>query len=118
MMYLIPAIGLSVNLHKCGKKIKVINLNSSHETKCPCGKEMPLNCCKDIQLMVKLNDNHKVAQSTPAINLNFVKLFTAAFYLSEVFQRLQLSDTSFENYHSPPDLHRQAVYLVIGVFRI
>ena len=118
-LYLIPAIGVSLDLHKCGKQIKIISVNANHKSKCPCGTDMPFGCCKDIHLSVKIVDSQKCSNSTIIPQSNFFKqVFTQTLItLCETcFSQNDVFD--FSNYHAPPFKSKHPVYLTNSVFLI
>ena len=118
VFYLIPVIGFSVDLHKCGKKIRVVSINASHETKCPCGSEMPFGCCKDFHVSVKLTDNQKTTSQLYIPKNNFVKQLSTIYSFSVLVPPSQVIVFDFVNYHAPPFKSKQPVYLTNSIFRI
>jgi hypothetical protein len=60
-LYLMPAVGFSINVHWCGKKINSVSIGHLKADNCPCGKKMKRNCCSDFHTFVKLDDSHKAA---------------------------------------------------------
>ena len=119
ILYLIPAVGVSLDLHKCGKKIKVISVNASHKVKCPCGVDMPFDCCKDIHLSVKIVDAQQSSKSTitpQSINFKLLSLQTLIALSEPCFSQVESFD--FSNYHAPPFKSKQPVYLTNSIFRI
>jgi hypothetical protein len=112
---MLPAIGLSINLHWCGKKINSISFGSTKSTQCPCGKKMA-GCCKDSQVVLKITDNQKAA-SVLISNNNPVAVVTFdrpgnSFAYSEV------GNIYISNSHSPPITNKLPVYLICSTFRI
>lgn len=119
ILYLIPAVGISLDLHKCGKKIKVISVNALHKSKCPCGVDMPFDCCKDIHLSVKIVDAQKSSKSTITPHpLNFKLLSTQTLISINKPCFAQFGFFDFSNYHAPPFKCKQPVYLTNRIFRI
>lgn len=119
IFYLIPAIGVSINLHRCGKKITIIELNSSHKRQCPCGKKMPSNCCKDVRLSFKIADDQKCSNNfiTPqTVNFNHLYTLPSVSLCNECFSQKAIFD--FSCYHAPPNKNKQPVYLINSIFRI
>ncbi len=118
MLYLIPAIGFSVDLHKCGKKIKIVSVNASHKSKCPCGTNMPFNCCKDVHLSIKIDKEQKCSKSIIIPHSNDIKQFLTlpVFTLGELSSQIEVFD--FSSYHAPPFKNWQPVYLTNCTFRI
>ena len=118
LLYLLPAIGFSLDLHKCGKKIRVVSINAAHENKCPCGSKMPLNCCKDVHISLKLSENQKnSSQIIIPGNIFFKHIsYFVSFLVFDFSSPLFVFD--FTNYHAPPFKSKQPVYLTNNVFII
>jgi hypothetical protein len=118
LFYLLPAVGVSLDLHKCGKKVKVIEINSPHGAKCPCGTAMPFDCCKDVHLSVKIDDSQKITKSSLSFRLNVFKQFDlpVIIKIGETVTRVNVFD--FSSYHAPPFKNKQPVYLINSIFRI
>ena len=107
-----------MNLHKCGKKIKVVSLNSSHENKCPCGTEMPFDCCKDIHVCVKIIDAQKESKQISVQHSTNFKSQNIPVILSIGKPSSQVDAFNFANYHAPPFKNKLPVYLANNIFRI
>jgi hypothetical protein len=58
LLYLVPAIGITVSAHYCGSRITWVSLNfEDQEHNCACGsKKMKTDCCKDKVAFIKLNN--------------------------------------------------------------
>lgn len=118
LLYLLPAIGFSLDFHKCGKKIRVVSINAAHENKCPCGSKMPFNCCKDVHISLKLSENQKNS-SQIIIPGNIFFKHISYFVSILVFDfSAPLFVFDFTNYHAPPFKSKQPVYLTNNVFII
>ena len=116
--YLVPAIGFSVDVHWCGKTVRVVDLNASHHTKCPCKTNMPKGCCKDKHLLVKLTDEYRNLAC-----VDFLKSFTTFNALASVFIQTITPTTptlvfDFSRYHAPPFKSKESIYLRNRIFRI
>lgn len=112
LFYLTVASGITINLHYCNGKLRQISfLNSKKEKGC-CGSKMKSKgCCSDKAAFVKVNDNH---HSIKIINLTFnhFKIFDATLLAPQV--SLNVSETIFYNtlnYHAPPVLYDNPLYL-------
>ena len=118
ILYLIPVVGFSLDLHWCGKKVKVVSVNAAHETKCPCGTEMPFDCCKDVHLNVKVSDSQKCSKhiSNPKqIHFNLLPNFVI-LAIGEPASQVEVFD--FSSYHAPPFKSKAPVYITNSIFRI
>ena len=117
-IYLIPAIGFSIDLHWCGKKVKIVYVNSSHESRCPCGTNMPFGCCKDVHLTLKIVDAQKSTdQIIVPCSVDFKQICTYVVpSIVEPFSKIVAFD--FSNYHAPPFKSKTPVYLTNSIFRI
>ena len=115
--YMLPAVGFSVDVHWCGKKVKLIAFDSPHEKKCPCSKKMPAGCCKDIHVSAKLTDNQKAASQLTAPNNCSKQLNSVVSLLvSKPVSHVIVFD--FTRYHAPPFKNKLPVYLANHIFRI
>lgn len=116
--YLIPAVGFSVDAHWCGKKLRIVAIDSVHEKKCPCSKKMSTGCCNDVHVSVKLTDSQKASAQVIAPTQNLVKNLDVAIVLAILFTNSNVKVFDFSKYHAPPFKFKQPVYLSINVFRI
>lgn len=116
--YLIPAIGLSVDAHWCGKKVKIVAIDSSHEKKCPCSKKMSKGCCRDVHFSLKLTDSQKTSTVVTSPSKSFIKLSTATIpCLISLTPKFNFV-FNFSKYHAPPFKSKEPVYLLNSVIRI
>ena len=116
--YLVPAIGFSVDVHWCGKSVRVVDLNSVHQARSPCKTNMPKGCCKDKHILMKLTDAHKNFTS-----VNNLKSFTSVKVQGPIFINSLISDFpifvfDFSKYHAPPFKSKEPPYLTNSTFRI
>ncbi len=86
MLYLIPSIGFSMDLHFCGSNVTEVSIQKSLDKKCVCGKMSNSKCCKEVHVEVKLDASQK-ASSTLVVSqkVNEVKLFITNIFSSELF---------------------------------
>ena len=117
-LYLVPAIGFSVNAHYCGGKLASVSFDFLKTKKCKCGKKMNPNCCKTKTFTLKINDSQK---QTPQFTFDFNKNLKiqpeVAITSTNVFQPVIIVNSFFNNHH-PPDQVKQELYLLNQVFRI
>ena len=117
VIYILPAIGFSINVHWCGNKVSSITIETTQKNKCACGKKMKQGCCKDTHTLIKLTDNQKVASTLtiPSSNPTEINVFiipkTGLF-----FSQPKISGCTSD--HAPPYISKQPVYLSCNVFRI
>ena len=117
-LYLLPAIGFSINVHFCGNKIQTVSVESVNKKLCSCGSKMPKGCCRNIHTVIKLTDNQNPSSSTDLTFNNFAKqLANNAFLHLGVFPD-GFSAFIIPNYHAPPDINKLPVYLANCTFRI
>jgi hypothetical protein len=116
-LYLMPAVGFSINVHWCGKKINAVTIGHLKADNCPCGKKMKRNCCSDFHTFVKLDDSHKAASVVSAAASNLTQ--PAALGTFGVIQSNTLlrSFILYQQY-SPPISCGPPVYLSCRNFRI
>lgn len=109
--YLIIASGLTVSLHYCGGKLKKISFFTVNDEAGCCGtKEKSKDCCHEKTAFIKVNSNH-FSNSNLQIDLCNIKC-TDAVVLYQFFE-LNCKNTKFivSNYHSPPVLYDNPIYL-------
>src|SRR5436190_10471328 len=106
---MLPAMGMSIDTHWCGKRVKLISIYAAHENKCPCGKKMSKGCCKDVHLWIKLSQNQKSSSQQPGscIASNSIKETKVIdiFSLSKISSPFIVID--FTKYHAPPYKYKQ-----------
>ena len=116
--YLIPAIGVSLDVHWCCHNLKIVDINSTHEKKCPCGKKMPPKCCRDYHVSAKLTQVQQGTDHVSVPSCNLIKIFNAesSICLFNIHSDDLIFD--FTKYHAPPFKSKLPVYLDFSVFRI
>lgn len=117
-LYLIPAIGFSINVHWCGNNVSSVNLESFSKSGCSCGIEMPLGCCKDIKTVIKFSDTHSPASQTAITSNELVNQLADAILTVCYSNYKKETITNFSDYHAPPFKCKLPVYMSICVFRI
>jgi len=117
-LYLLPAIGVSVNVHKCGKKVSFTFLYSSPKKKCKCGKKMAMACCKDFMVTHKITDNQLTTAQLSVPATNFIKLFSTTVFTSSSLTPAEVEHLDFTYYHTPPIKRKSPVYISNRVFRL
>jgi hypothetical protein len=117
-LYLIPAIGFSIDVHWCGSKIQAVSIQTSHKKQCPCRMEMPKGCCKDLHQVIKLTDNQCLASTLSVPNNNFIIHFTNVSHLPLKLSFTQVKIFDFSNYHAPPGASELPLYLSNRILRI
>ncbi len=115
--YLIPVVGFSINLHWCGNNLTLVKIGTPFNTTCgSCQKGMHRSCCKNIQLLIKFNDNqNKPAVASQSI-INCFKIFAQSSV--QLFANGSSVTLSFYTYHSPPFKSKLPVYITNNIFRI
>ncbi len=120
LLYLIPAIGVTISAHYCGGKIASVSINPfDTKHKCPFGsKKMAKDCCKDKTTTIKFDDEQqkkqqvfyysmKVTNFQPALLNNLTFDYHSPFCLTE-----------FDHSTHPPDDLKQPFYIRHCVLRI
>jgi hypothetical protein len=110
MFYLVSTSGMSLNVHYCGGKIKHVSLYSSSEKGCCGKKKMSKKCCKDKVAYFKIKDNHKVNQLAKVVTPSS-KLITAVLSLVINYSYVSSFYITIQNYHAPPVLYDNPLYL-------
>jgi len=117
-LYLISSVGVSINLHYCGGKIKAISLSHTDESDC-CGKEMEkkMNCCKDKTVSYQVKEDQS-SSSTASIKVPVKNIDTHFIFTEFIKSNLYTPSYGVPDFHAPPDIVFSDTYLVNGVFRI
>jgi hypothetical protein len=118
VLYLIPAIGFSIQAHYCGGKLASLSLIASHAPSCPCGSKKKMkNCCKDKNFSFKIKETQQTSsQLAPDFKTFQVQPLIVA--VQEFNFQPFLVEGSFYYNHDPPDPVRQSLFLLNRVFRI
>lgn len=111
-------MGVCVNLHMCGKKIKVVSINDDHKNQCKCGKKMRKGCCKNISFSIKLSENQKKVHPILVPQTVSCKVCTLRSSILFSPSMTPIYNSTFSNYHAPPLKTKQAVFLLNNVFLI
>lgn len=120
LLYLMPAIGITVSAHYCGGRLASVSFNPlSTKHKCPCGsKKMKRDCCKDVVNTFELDDEQKRPQPM-VFNLGSVAMAHHVVASPTSFNyRSPVLSTEFEHGPHPPDDLKHPLYLRHRVFRI
>lgn len=110
-VYLVLASGLSISLHYCGGKLKEISLFSSGNEDGCCGtKKKSKGCCNEKSAFIKVKDNHFGGNNVKVFNSPIKSIPAPVF--NQLFQ-VQNADIPYTalNYHSPPVLYDNPIYL-------
>jgi hypothetical protein len=116
--YLIIASGLTVSLHYCGGKLKEISfLNKDNDKGCCGKKKMSKDCCKDEVTYFKVKDDHNSSSllKAPVPSDKIINIVLPVFehnFLSNYVRVIIL------NYHAPPVIYDNPLYLQHRVFLI
>lgn len=113
LVYLIPAIGITVSAHYCGENITWVSVNFEQTThKCACGtKKMKTDCCKDKTAFIKLK--HEQRNSALQAFINAPWGLQLPVYFTNVYQAILLPKTTaiIGNNLPPPDLVNRRIYV-------
>lgn len=120
ILYLVPAVGITVSAHFCGGELMTISHFDKGEKKCFCGnKKMQKGCCEDKQLTLKMDDSHQKTELLAPVFTAAPAIVPAAYpvanYLSFTVQ--SIDKVSHSLFH-PPNLYKKPLYLLNRVFRI
>ena len=119
ILYVTIASGVVVNVHYCMGRIASVEVGyDDHDVCGKCGMSAAQKgCCHTEYKLVKLQDEHRLAQAqvsfmqAPAVTPTYPSLLN--YPAAPVIQ-----DAAFLQYHSPPDSRLNTVYLSNCVFRI
>ena len=115
--YLIVSSGFTINYHYCGGKLKKVSLISFDEKGCCGSKKKSKGCCHDKTSFVKIKDSHKANDFVKA-PVNFPVLMKPESFLLFVILPTDNSNSVVSNYHAPPVLYDNPLYLKHRVFLI
>jgi hypothetical protein len=110
IFYLTSTSGITVNTHYCGGKIKHISFFKHSEKNCCGKKKMSKNCCKDKAAYFKVKDNHQSSDllksplPSSKISVFALPVFEYSFLTTNLNRRVL-------NYHAPPVLYDNPLYL-------
>ncbi len=110
IFYLTSTSGVSINAHYCGGKIKHISFFKKSEKNCCGKKKMKKNCCKDKAAYFKVKDNHQSSNllKSPQASYKITGLTAPVFEYNFSIKRLE---QIVFNYHAPPVLYDNPLYL-------
>lgn len=113
LVYATVSCGLQINVHYCGGKLKTISFfNKNAKEKNCCGRKMKSKrCCNDKTTFLKVNDNHHSSKSID-LTYNHFKIVDASLSIAPF--SLNVSENIFYNtlnYHAPPVLYDNPLYL-------
>jgi hypothetical protein len=125
VIYAIAVVGVPQHTHFCmGKKIGV-SLFAKKTSKCSvCGmseKKGKNGCCKNTKSLAKLNQAHKNANGFNAVQPIYAPVTPAILLATFTFVKssfLILTKKQINNYHAPPNLWGNKVYVSKRVFLI
>jgi len=110
-VYTTLACGVNFQLHYCGGKLKNISLiDASDEDGC-CGSKMKSkDCCKNKTTFIKVKDNHN---SNSLLKVTTFKGQMLEAIIPTLLCKFQYSiqEGYNENYHAPPVLYDNPLYL-------
>ncbi|MBP6511825.1 MAG: hypothetical protein KA347_04075 [Bacteroidia bacterium] len=122
--YMVPAVGVGVNLHWCGHILFAVSLDSDAHQNCLCaqfnddGDDTKSECCKDDYVYYKLSQQHTASSifSLDHFEKSPVKCFMTSFpMISLLFFESRMETYFFSDYmreESPPDI------LMLGGLRV
>ena len=116
--YFLSSVGVALNLHYCGGKLKSISFFHQNEKNC-CGKKMKSkNCCKEKLIVYKVKGNQDASDKYFSFKNN-TNIFNA-YFLSSIndFEKRNFNLFFLPDSHDPPDIDCSSIYLVNRVFRI
>lgn len=98
VIFLASAMGVTINSHYCGMKLKSVSLSSKG---CCCKKniKMPKDCCKNEIKYVKITDDY-----SPSADFHFVKadIFPLPLFFAFIPKASPGLFSVISNNHSPP----------------
>ncbi|MEO6302559.1 MAG: hypothetical protein ABIP51_05265, partial [Bacteroidia bacterium] len=97
--------------HYCGGKLKDISLfGTGNEDGCCGNKKKSKGCCNEKSAFIKVKDNHFGGNNVKVFNIPIKSIPPPVFNQSFQIQNADISYTAL-NYHSPPVLYDNPLYL-------
>ena len=121
LFYLLSIMGIALSVHFCSGKLADLALFSK-QTSCKYCKDIPVekkadNCCKDTEVMAKVDHSHQISNS-----LTLPQLFTVDVILPYpiIKQALWVAENTTHNYlnKAPPPQQGVALIVLHQTFRI
>lgn len=109
--YLVLASGLSISLHYCGGEVESVSLFSADNEEGCCGtEEKSKGCCQEKVAFLKVKDSHFSGSGLKVLNSS-VKSIPAPVF-NQLFE-IQNAGIIYSilNYHAPPVLYDNPIYL-------
>jgi hypothetical protein len=122
--YLIPAIGVGINLHWCGHVLFAFSMTADDHTNCMCTQfktaedNSKSDCCKDDYVYYKLSQQHTASSVHCLTHFDktmedFANINYSSFcFLDLVSHNCFLVKSNYKNDERPPDI------TVLSVFRV
>lgn len=108
--YLLVSSGFTINYHYCGGKLKKVSLVSFNEKGCCGNKKKSKGCCKDKVSFIKIKDNHKANNFIKVPPTNYITVKTEPILLF-ISLLNSCNEKNITNYHSPPVIYDNPLYL-------
>lgn len=112
IIYTTIASGVNLKFHYCGGKIKSVSFAGMHDDeKGCCGKKMKSKkCCHDKSTSIKLKETHNYTPvlSTPK---NFVSSSVIESCVSQLLFSIDIDEPILPDYHAPPILYDNPLFL-------
>lgn len=111
IVYTTLACGINIQLHYCGGKLKNISLFEPTDDEGCCGSSMKKkDCCNDKVKYFKVKDKHN---SNSSLKVNTFKNQVSEIVVPYFTYNFQYNthERIVENYHSPPILYDNPLYL-------
>lgn len=110
-VYTTLACGVNIQLHYCGGKIKYISLFAPSDDEGCCGSSMKKkDCCDDKEQYLKVKDKHNSNASLKIVTFKGqISDFTVPYFTYNFHYNTH--ECIIENYHAPPVLYDNPLYL-------
>ncbi len=109
--YLTITSGITMNLHYCGGKLKTVSFFNKDVEKGCCGsKKKSKGCCKDKKSFHKVKGNQK-SSSSVTLKHNSFELYIALIPTQTSYPHNGVIENTTVNYHAPPVIYDNPLYL-------
>ncbi|MFN0187522.1 MAG: HYC_CC_PP family protein [Bacteroidia bacterium] len=122
--YLVPAVGVGVNLHWCGHILFAVSMDSDAHQDCLCtqfkevGSDSKPDCCKDDYVYYKLSQQHtsssifSLNQFVKSVDQSFIKAIPIISFWDSTWSKASYLKSKYKKDRRPPDLEELSILRV------
>ncbi len=120
LIYSSATMGATVHLHYCMNEFVSWSLLHSKDDKCGrCGMDEKDkgDCCKDEHRYFKLKADHQKSNVSQLITFNATPVLIIPVVNFDIHFYTTVTDT-YSTSHAPPDINRERLHILYGVFLV